>query len=124
MDNSRSSPTEIIVEYTILQRLPTPQDYHDLPFIANLTRHPMEAVPRSLKNSFACFIAYETPLMQNETTPATGQHPVAMGRLVGDGALFLQVIDVAVHPDHLDPLGQGLYPKFGFEGMGPSIGMY
>ena len=30
---------------------------------------------------------------------------IAMGRLIGDGACFVQVTDIAVHPDHQ---GQGL----------------
>ncbi|KAF2192598.1 hypothetical protein K469DRAFT_717159 [Zopfia rhizophila CBS 207.26] len=76
-----------------------------------------------------------------------------MGRLVGDVVLFLQLVDIAVHPDHqrkglgkqimkklvdyvdanaphayvsqvADPLGQRLYPQFGFKGVKPGIGMY
>jgi GNAT superfamily N-acetyltransferase len=76
-----------------------------------------------------------------------------MGRLLGDGALFLQLVDVAVHPHHqckglgkriieslvgfadenaphayvslvADPPGQRLYPKYGFENVRPSIGMF
>ena len=76
-----------------------------------------------------------------------------MGRLLGDGALFLQLVDVAVHPEHqnrglgkritealvefadahapfayvslvADPLGQRLYPKHGFEDVKPGIGMF
>lgn len=144
-------------EYVVMQGLPTPKVYHDLRELANLTPPPpevlREAVPKSLQNSFACFLAYERKHMIDETTPGTDQIPVAMGRLLGDGALFLQLCDVAVHPDHqrkglgkrimkelvdfvdknaphayvslsADPLGQRLYPQFGFEDMTPGIGMY
>jgi len=144
-------------QYIILQGLPSPQVYHDLRKLANLTPPPLEAmadaVPKSLQNSFACFVAYERKYMVDEKTPGHDQDPVGMGRLLGDGALFLQLVDVAVHPDHqgktigkrimeslvkyvdehaphayvslvADPLGQRLYPKYGFEDVKPGIGMY
>ncbi|KAF1964815.1 acetyltransferase, GNAT family [Bimuria novae-zelandiae CBS 107.79] len=143
--------------YVVLQGLPTPQVYHDLRKLANLTPPPpeamAEAVPKSLQNSFACFVAYEGKDMMDENTPGPNQDAVAMGRLLGDGALFLQLVDVAVHPDHqnrglgkrimeslvayadehaphayvslvADPLGQRLYPKYGFEDVKPGIGMF
>ncbi|KAF2194336.1 acyl-CoA N-acyltransferase [Zopfia rhizophila CBS 207.26] len=144
MDNS---------QYVILQRLPIPQDYHDLRKLANLTPPPMEAVPKALANSFVCFTAYERKLMLDDTTPFPDQPAIAMGRLLGDGALFLQLCDVAVHPDHqrkgigkrimkllvdyidehaphayvslvAEPLAQKMYPQFGFEDVKPSLGMY
>ncbi|ORY08749.1 acetyltransferase, GNAT family [Clohesyomyces aquaticus] len=140
-------------DYVILARLPSAQEYHDLREVCNLTPPPMEAVPKSLANSFGCFLGFERKAMLDDTRPAPDQHPVAMGRLVGDGALFLILCDVAVHPDHqgkglgkritktlvdyvdekapqayvslvADHLAQGLYPQFGFEDVKPSIGMY
>lgn len=144
-------------QYVILACLPTPQVYHDLRKLANLTPPPpeamAEAVPKSLQSSFACFLAYERRYMVDEKTPATDKDPVGMGRLIGDGALFLQLVDVAVHPDHqgkgigkgimnalvsyvdehaphayvslvADPLGQRLYPKLGFEDVKPGVGMF
>ncbi|KAF2021822.1 acetyltransferase, GNAT family [Aaosphaeria arxii CBS 175.79] len=145
MDNSQ--------QYVILQRIPTAQEYHDLRKAANLTPPPLEAAAKALANSFACFTAYERIHMQDDTTPGLDQHPVGMGRLLGDGALFLQLCDVAVHPDHqgksigkrimqslvdhidehapqayvsmvAEPIGQKLYPRFGFEDVKPSIGMF
>ena len=143
--------------YVVVQGLPSPQVYHDLRKLANLTppsaEAMAEAVPKSLKNSFACFVAYERKHMVDDETPQADQDAVAMGRLLGDGALFLQLVDVAVHPDHqsrglgkrimellvayadkhaphayvslvADPLAQRLYPKYGFEDVKPGIGMY
>jgi ribosomal protein S18 acetylase RimI-like enzyme len=139
--------------YVIIQGLPTPQEYHDLRKAANLTPPPLEYCAKALANSFACFVAYERNNMLDEKTPGPEQSPVAMGRLLGDGALFLQVTDVAVHPDHQgkglgkrilkmvtdyvdehapqayvslmgEPMGQGLYSKYGFEDVKPSIGMF
>ncbi|KAF2681364.1 hypothetical protein K458DRAFT_420859 [Lentithecium fluviatile CBS 122367] len=144
-------------EYMILQGLPTPQVYHDLRKRAGLTppspEAMTEAVPQALHNSFASFLAYERKLMLNDTRPSPHQDVVGMGRLSGDGGLFLLVTDIAVHPDHrrkgiakrimtalvayidehaphayvslvADPMGQGLYAQFGFQGTGKSIGMF
>lgn len=143
-------------QYMVIQGLPTPAVYEKLRRLANLTPPPAEAmaeaVPTSLRNSFACFVAYEREGMVDEQTAGPGQEAVAMGRLLGDGALFLVLVDVAVHPDHqgkglgkrimeslvrfadehapyayvslvADPLGQRLYPKYGFEDVKPGIGM-
>lgn len=143
--------------YVVLQGLPTPQVYHDLRKLANLTPPPAEAmvdaVPKSLLHSFACFVAYERKHMLNDHTPGPDQDAIAMGRLLGDGALFLMLVDVAVHPNHqgkgigkrimeslvtfadlhaphayvslvADPLGQRLYPKYGFEDVKPGLGMF
>jgi len=144
-------------EYVILQGVPTPQAYHDLRKITGLTpprpEAMVEAVPTALKNTFAGFVAYERKLMLNDTTPSAGQDVVGMGRSSGDGAMFLLLTDVAVHPDHrrkgiakaliktlvayidehaphayvslvADPLAQQLYPQFGFEELGHSVGMF
>lgn len=48
-----------------------------------------EAMPASLAGSVCGVMAY-----------AEGGQPVAMGRVVGDGAFYFYVQDVAVHPDH------------------------
>lgn len=140
-------------EYVMLEGLPTPQVYHDLRKLAGLTPPPLEPIAKSLANSFACFLAYERKHMLNDTTPGPEQTPVAMGRLLGDGALFLQLCDVAVHPAHqrkglgkrvmqmlvdyvdkhaphayvslvAEPAGQKLYAQYGFKDVKPSIGMF
>ncbi|USP72730.1 acetyltransferase, GNAT family [Curvularia clavata] len=144
-------------QYVVLQGLPSPRVYHDLRKLANLTPPPAEAmeeiVPKSLQNSFACFVAYVKEDMVDEQTPGPGQDAIAMGRLLGDGALFLQLVDVAVHPHHqrnglgkrivellvgfadehaphayvslvADLPGQQLYQKYGFEDVKPSICLF
>jgi ribosomal protein S18 acetylase RimI-like enzyme len=139
--------------YVVLEGLPSPQTYHDLRKLAGLTPPPLEAVPKSLANSFCSIVAYERKHMLDDTTPGPEQDAIAMGRLVGDGALFLILVDVAVHPDHqrrglgkrivqtlvnyvdehapqayvsmvADPPAQKLYPLYGFQDVKPSIGMY
>ncbi|KAF2795671.1 acetyltransferase, GNAT family [Melanomma pulvis-pyrius CBS 109.77] len=140
-------------KYVILKRLPSPQQYNDLRSVASLTPAPIEIVATGLANSWACFLVFERADMLNDTTPSPEQKPVGMGRLMGDGAMFLLLCDMAVHPDHqrrglgkammqtlvdycdehaphayvslvADPMGQGLYPKFGFEDVAPSLGMF
>jgi GNAT superfamily N-acetyltransferase len=143
--------------YAIIQALPTPTAYHDLRKLAGLTPPPLEDVPKALRGGWACFLLIRaadvpsTPLATEETYEG---EVVGMARLVGDGALFLDVVDVAVHPthqkqglgkrllqavvDHVDqyapnayvslvadlPGGPPLYTKFGFLPTAPNIGMY
>tara|TARA_R110002003_G_scaffold1184_5_gene22596 strand:+ start:3500 stop:3997 length:498 start_codon:yes stop_codon:yes gene_type:complete len=140
-------------QYVIIKALPSPQGYYDLRQLAGLTPPPMESVPRALVNSFVCFLAYERRHMTDAATPAPEQTAIAMGRLLGDCSLFLQVCDVAVHPEHqrkgigkrimqalvdyvdkhapnayvslvADPQAQKLYPLFGFKDVQPSVGMF
>jgi len=90
--------------------------------------------------------------MESDTNPTESQPVIAMGRLIGDGALFHQVVDIAIHPlinikglenrlyrnllsiqmsmrpMHVslvaDPLGQRLYPQYGLEDVAPGVGMF
>ncbi|PVH99945.1 acyl-CoA N-acyltransferase [Periconia macrospinosa] len=143
-------------EYVIVPGTPSSEWYHDLRKLAGLTPPPpdamSESVPRSLANSWHMLVAYERKHMV-DGQPAPGQNPAGMGRLVGDGAMFLIMCDIAVHPDHqrkgigkrisqmlvdyvdahaphayvslvADPMGQALYPKFGFEDVKPAVGMF
>lgn len=48
-----------------------------------------ESVPASLAGSLCGVVAYDG-----------ADQPVAMGRVVGDGAFYFYLQDVAVHPDH------------------------
>ena len=48
-----------------------------------------ESVPASLAGSLCGVVAYDDE-----------DRPVAMGRVVGDGAFYFYIQDVAVHPDH------------------------
>lgn len=48
-----------------------------------------ESVPASLAGSLCGVVAYDGD-----------DQPVAMGRVVGDGAFYFYIQDVAVHPDH------------------------
>jgi ribosomal protein S18 acetylase RimI-like enzyme len=61
--------------------------------VSGLTARSASAAERGLPNSvFAVYIGHETGT-------------VGMGRIIGDGALFLHIVDVAVDPEHQ---GRGL----------------
>ncbi|GFZ45597.1 hypothetical protein JCM24511_03325 [Saitozyma sp. JCM 24511] len=128
-------------QYIIQPSLPSPADYVRLRTLSGLTPPPVSAVPLALSNSIHCLLATTSP-----TSPEQGEavsEVVGMVRLIGDGALFLQLVDVCVDPAHqgrglgdrlvsqmcawidenagdayvsliADPMGQGLYRKKGF----------
>jgi ribosomal protein S18 acetylase RimI-like enzyme len=147
---SSSDPAKV---YSIVEQNPTPHTYYELRKAAGLTPPPLGDIEKALAASWVSFIAIEgtpeAPASANLTSSAVG-----MGRLVGDGALFLEVVDVAIHPAHqrqglgkrimralLDyadehapnayisliadmPGGPGLYSQLGFQMVAPSVGMY
>jgi GNAT superfamily N-acetyltransferase len=87
-------------KYVILQQNPTPQECHDLRKAAGLTPPPLEAILKALTGSWVSFVAFERGLMESDMNPTESQLVITMGRLIGDGALFLQAVDIAVHPAH------------------------
>lgn len=131
----------IVEGVQILDRAPTPEDHARLRDAAGMSTLPAASTPRGLVGSWFAVTA----------RAPTGE-VVGMGRLIGDGALFLQVVDVAVDPahqgrgigsailrrllDHVDrhapdayvslvaePPGQALYRRCGFVDVAPSLGM-
>jgi ribosomal protein S18 acetylase RimI-like enzyme len=132
-------------EYIIQPSVPTPADYVRLRTLSGLTPPPASAVSLALSNSIYCLLATTSPT-STSTSPSPGDgrgEVVGMVRLIGDGALFLQLVDVCVVPAHrgrglgdrlvsqmcewidenageayvsliADPMGQGLYRKKGF----------
>ncbi|CAH0992402.1 hypothetical protein SIN8267_02522 [Sinobacterium norvegicum] len=127
--------------FNVIENVVSVDDFLRLRDISGLTPRPYDAAKRALPNSlFGVHITID-----NQT--------VGMGRVVGDGALNFEVVDVAVEPsyqgkglgrmimqsimDYLDrdaPKGAyitlmadvpALYEKFGFELSRPeSEGMY
>jgi len=130
--------------YHIEERTPTPQQYHDLRKISGLTPPPMSPISSGLAGSWFSLVIIHTPTSE----------VVGMGRLVGDGSLFLQLVDIAVHPSHQGhglgrmvmecllayadekapdayvsligdpPANEKFYPRFGFKDVSPSTGMF
>lgn len=78
--------------YTIIKQVATAEDFVRLRIITGLTPRPLEAAKKALPNS-----VYGVHICVAEQT-------IAMGRVVGDGALNFDIVDVAVDPDYQ---GQG-----------------
>jgi ribosomal protein S18 acetylase RimI-like enzyme len=122
---------------SIQSALPTCEEHNHLRTISGLTSIPLNPsspeYQSSLDASLACFIVRD---------PST-ETLIGMARLIGDKHLFIQLVDVAVHPHHqgqgigeallkaitewidanaadayvscvADPKGQGLYRRHGF----------
>lgn len=130
-----------MTDVEIVARAPTPSEHAGLRAAAGMSAPPAAASPAGLAGSWFAVTA----------VAPTGR-AVGMGRLVGDGALFLQVVDVAVDPAHqgrglgarilrrlleqvdrhaptayvslvAEPPGQALYRRVGFVDVTPSVGM-
>lgn len=75
------------MNYTVKHQAPLAQDYCDLRQVAGLSPMPLEAAKVAVNGAlYAVTVYLDTRL-------------IAMGRVIGDGGCFFQVIDVAVHPD-------------------------
>ncbi|OCK80771.1 hypothetical protein K432DRAFT_296965, partial [Lepidopterella palustris CBS 459.81] len=75
---------------------PAPNAYYALCASAGLAPPPLSAIPRSLSNSVASYVAFEAANMVSPTQAADYQAPITMSRLIRVGALFVQVVDMAV----------------------------
>src|SRR5690625_1448135 len=136
-----TSHTFLWIMYTFIEKIPPVDDFLRLRKVSGLTPRPRAAAEKALPNSlYGVYVK-------------TGEQIVGMGRVVGDGALNFEIVDVAVDPDHQgEGLGRGIiekimnylenhapkgsmislmadvpgfYEKFGFQYMRPgSEGMY
>ncbi|WP_416408449.1 GNAT family N-acetyltransferase [Agrobacterium rosae] len=80
-------------EYATISRLPSVGEYLHLRAIAGLSAFSEDAARAGLSGTI-----YSVMVLQNDVA-------VGMGRLIGDGGCFFQVVDIAVHPEHQ---GRGL----------------
>lgn len=83
-------------EYTLLETVPSAEDFCHLRQISGLSPRPLEAAKIGLPRS-----CYGVHILWQGT-------PVGMGRIVGDGALNFEIVDIAVDPAHQ---GKGLGRK-------------
>ena len=85
--------TETAQTYSVIRTIPSVETYRHLRTAAGLSAKTVEAAERGLPNTlFAVQIL------------CAGE-PVGMGRVIGDGGSFYQVVDIAVLPAHQ---GRGL----------------
>ena len=68
--------------------VPGVDEFIELLVVAGLSRNGWDAATRGLAGTCYSVCVRE------------GQRLVAMGRVIGDGGCFFQVVDIAVHPDY------------------------
>jgi len=81
------------MQVNIIKKVAAVEDFLRLRIVSGLTPRPAEAAKKALPNSL-----FGVHLVVDDCT-------VAMGRVVGDGALNFEVVDVAVDPNYQ---GKGL----------------
>lgn len=79
--------------YLVIRKTPDIDDYLRLRIAAGLTPRSREAATAGLPNTIAGVVV------------ESDRGIVGMGRVIGDGGLAFQIVDIAVDPDHQ---GQGL----------------
>jgi GNAT superfamily N-acetyltransferase len=124
-------------DYGLVIGTPSSSEYRRLRVAAGLSAKSAEAAERGLPNTIFGVMIQE------------GGRVVGMGRIVGDGGCFFQIVDVAVEPEHqgrgmgkaivgalvkylrrtappgayvsliADGEAHGLYSQFGFEATAP-----
>ncbi|HGK4841843.1 TPA: GNAT family N-acetyltransferase [Kluyvera georgiana] len=83
----------MVAEYTLIPTAPSAEDFCRLRKISGLSPRPLDAAKAGLPRS-----CYGVHILWQGM-------PVGMGRIVGDGALNFDIVDIAVDPDHQ---GRGL----------------
>ena len=74
--------------YELVEEVVTVDDFIRLRDVSGLSPRPREAVEKGLPNSL-----YGVRVVHKNRT-------IGMGRVVGDGAINFEIVDVAVHPAH------------------------
>ena len=83
----------MLSDYTLIDTVPSAEDFCRLRIISGMSPRPLEGARAGLPHScYGVHILYKGM-------------PVGMGRIVGDGALNFEIVDVAVDPAHQ---GKGL----------------
>ncbi len=76
------------MNFEIADAVPTPEEYINLRKKAGLSAKSIEAAKKGLPNSL-----YGITIRDNGRL-------IGMGRVIGDGACFFEVVDIAVDPDY------------------------
>ncbi|MBT2643526.1 GNAT family N-acetyltransferase [Bacillus sp. ISL-41] len=82
-----------MTDFNVLYNPPSPSDYINLRIEAGMSGKSLEAARIGLENSLFAVTVYDDTTL------------VAMGRIIGDGGAFFQVVDIAVKPTYQ---GKGL----------------
>lgn len=73
-------------ECTLVERLPTPQEYNDLRAAVGWKKRPLDAVQKGLPNTLYCVCAY------------VNDELIGMARIIGDAGMVYYIQDVIVLP--------------------------
>lgn len=76
------------MKYNVVDKIPTPEEYCQLRIDAGLSPKSLDAAATGLPNSLYAVCVFDGPSL------------IAMGRVVGDGACFFQIVDIAVNPSY------------------------
>ncbi|SBL61440.1 N-acetyltransferase GCN5 [Klebsiella michiganensis] len=78
----------MMADYTFIDTVPSAEDFCRLRVISGMSPRPLEGARAGLPRScYGVHVLYAGV-------------PVGMGRIVGDGALNFEIVDVAVDPAH------------------------
>ncbi|WP_339226071.1 GNAT family N-acetyltransferase [Oceanobacillus sp. FSL K6-2867] len=83
-------------DFTIVYEPPTPNEYNNLRLEGGLSGKSLEAATVGLKNSLFTVCIYDEKTL------------IGMGRIIGDGGAFFQIVDIVVKPSYQ---GRGLGKK-------------
>ena len=81
------------MKYEVKAQTPSVKDYIRIRLAAGLSEKTKEAAEIGLKNSLFSVVVFDD------------SEPVGLGRVVGDGGCFFEIVDIAVVPEYQ---GQGL----------------
>jgi len=76
------------MEIRIKEEIPSIENYINIRLKAGLSRKSTEAAEIGLKNGLFSLVAYD------------GNNPIGIGRIIGDGGCFFEIVDIAVIPDY------------------------
>ena len=76
------------MSYQLKYEIPSVEDYIRIRLAAGLSRKSVEAATIGLANSLCAVIIY------------CGKDPIGIGRVIGDGGCFFEIVDIAVVPEH------------------------
>ena len=74
--------------YRLAYETPSVEDYIRLRLAAGLSRKSVEAATIGLSNTICGVVIYQD------------RAPVGLGRVIGDGGCFFEIVDIAVDPAH------------------------
>lgn len=76
------------MSYELKYETPSVDDYIEIRLAAGLSRKSVEAAEIGLSNTLCGVIVY------------SGELPIGIGRVIGDGGCFFEIVDIAVKPEH------------------------